>query len=574
MYYKILKINGVEYPIAVNITGMGAPTSSTEAVVGMFYMDETNGEVYKFTPDGWKPIGGSSVELSQTTGTSETAVMSQKATTYAIDIARQNAERYTDDEIARLEGYVDSETDYVLDKLEVPISNHETRLENLERHINQDYFLTDDSIAYRKLVPLSACPYAGISKVGGMTYKCTNLLSYPYHSSDRTIDSLTISTNNGVITLNGDGITQIYDFILVGKTSLPTGTYTISGCTNGASETYRLFLWIVRANGSPVYVSQTTEPRSFTIYEGDTITQISVRIAATVGQVSNVTISPMLNVGSTALPFEPYYEGLKHSKVTKIVSRGKNLLSSDVLSRAGWENYNGDWWKYDLDLPDGWYCISAKLKPEYNNAMYLYFAKSTDGGNTYSSASAIYFSDGKVGTGYLITDGGVTSAPYWFKVDKKAGTLYRLQSLYAKQSDFDQIEYIQIEAVELAQEPSTSYPPSKYAPASEYVPYNPNPIDTVVIPSAITIIDGYGESNPDNADEYNYIDFERKKFVAVGHFDGEAWVTYETPVETDLSGYSALEECIEVVGRGHLEFVNEENQAVPSEVTYLLKEDK
>lgn len=57
MYYKNLKINGVEYPFAVNITGEGAPTSSTEAEVGMFYMDETNGKIYKFTPDGWKPCG-------------------------------------------------------------------------------------------------------------------------------------------------------------------------------------------------------------------------------------------------------------------------------------------------------------------------------------------------------------------------------------------------------------------------------------------------------------------------------------------------------------------------------------
>lgn len=53
MFYKKLKINGTEYPLAVNITGVGAPTSATEASVGMFYMDETNGEVYKRTPEGW-----------------------------------------------------------------------------------------------------------------------------------------------------------------------------------------------------------------------------------------------------------------------------------------------------------------------------------------------------------------------------------------------------------------------------------------------------------------------------------------------------------------------------------------
>lgn len=53
MYYKSLKINEIEYLLAVNLSGEGAPTSSLEAEVGMFYMDKTNGDLYKFTPGGW-----------------------------------------------------------------------------------------------------------------------------------------------------------------------------------------------------------------------------------------------------------------------------------------------------------------------------------------------------------------------------------------------------------------------------------------------------------------------------------------------------------------------------------------
>lgn len=53
MFHKNLVINGVKYPLAVNITGSGAPTESTEATTGMFYMDEDTGDVYKRTPDGW-----------------------------------------------------------------------------------------------------------------------------------------------------------------------------------------------------------------------------------------------------------------------------------------------------------------------------------------------------------------------------------------------------------------------------------------------------------------------------------------------------------------------------------------
>lgn len=57
-YYKNLNINGEAYPIAVNITGAGAPTDTTEAETGMLYMDTDNGDVYKKTPNGWEKVGG------------------------------------------------------------------------------------------------------------------------------------------------------------------------------------------------------------------------------------------------------------------------------------------------------------------------------------------------------------------------------------------------------------------------------------------------------------------------------------------------------------------------------------
>ena len=58
MFYKNLSINGVEYPIAVNITGEGAPTEATEGEVGMFYMNTLNGELFKLTVDGWESVLG------------------------------------------------------------------------------------------------------------------------------------------------------------------------------------------------------------------------------------------------------------------------------------------------------------------------------------------------------------------------------------------------------------------------------------------------------------------------------------------------------------------------------------
>lgn len=53
MYYKKLNINETEYALAVNIMGSGAPTSETEGVAGMLYMDDLTGDLYKYTAEGW-----------------------------------------------------------------------------------------------------------------------------------------------------------------------------------------------------------------------------------------------------------------------------------------------------------------------------------------------------------------------------------------------------------------------------------------------------------------------------------------------------------------------------------------
>ena len=57
MFYKKLNINETEYPLAVNITGKGAPTSNTEGEIGMLYMNTEDGSMYKCVEEGtWEPI--------------------------------------------------------------------------------------------------------------------------------------------------------------------------------------------------------------------------------------------------------------------------------------------------------------------------------------------------------------------------------------------------------------------------------------------------------------------------------------------------------------------------------------
>lgn len=77
----------------ISQSGAGAPTTSTIGTVGQLYQDTTNGDLYQLksinttvTPNeyNWEIVGGSSVNVVQTTGTSTTDVMSQNAVTNAL----------------------------------------------------------------------------------------------------------------------------------------------------------------------------------------------------------------------------------------------------------------------------------------------------------------------------------------------------------------------------------------------------------------------------------------------------------------------------------------------------------
>jgi len=102
---------------------------------------------------------------------------------------------------------------------------------------------------------------------------------------------------------------------------------------------------------------------------------------------------------------------------------------------------------------------------------------------------------------------------------------------------------------------------------------NQEEIKKVVISTEIQLLAGYGESNPDNAEEYNYIDFEKQKFVAYGYIVDGAWVAFDTVKETDISDILSADNLIEVEAGGTVTMINEYGLPVPSEITYMLKEE-
>ena len=117
--------------------------------------------------------------------------------------------------------------------------------------------------------------------------------------------TFTVNTNKS-ITVNGTNSTSVSVVQYTGYNStLPAGSYTLSGASSltGAEIEVR----IKRANGTIEWVSVNSSLRTktFNIATGDIINSFYVLVRA--GQTAdNVTVYPMLNVGSTALPYEPY----------------------------------------------------------------------------------------------------------------------------------------------------------------------------------------------------------------------------------------------------------------------------
>lgn len=118
--------------------------------------------------------------------------------------------------------------------------------------------------------------------------------------------TFTVNTNKS-ITVNGTNSTSGSAVFYTGyNESLPAGSYTLSGASSltGSAE---IEIKIKRVRGTFEWfsINSSLHTRTLNIATGDIIDSFYVTVRA--GQTAdNVTVYPMLNVGSTALPYEPY----------------------------------------------------------------------------------------------------------------------------------------------------------------------------------------------------------------------------------------------------------------------------
>ena len=221
-----------------------------------------------------------------------------------------------------------------------------------------------------------------VKKITGKTVKTTNLILYPYYNPSPTIkNGITFTVNNDrSVTANGTATGDV-NYILVINTNPilldELKTYTLSGCPlGGGYSTYRIY--VQDTSFSETY-ADIGDGETFTPKHTEFYVYITISKGAT---VNNLVFKPMLNEGSTAKPYMPYFPGLKNAFFKEIVSTGRNLFN---LTAEDFKNgtIDGEGKKVTLKLkPNTQYTLSSNTPLYMDNATSIWFngaSTSTDG---------------------------------------------------------------------------------------------------------------------------------------------------------------------------------------------------
>lgn len=199
-----------------------------------------------------------------------------------------------------------------------------------------------------------------------------NLIPFPYSDgSSKTFNGITYTvSDDGSITLNGTA-TNDSSYIIARDFTLYAGNYYLSGCPSGGGySTYNLRIYTSDPTVSSADNGSGTQVNSSALNSG--VMSISVKSGTA---VNNLVFRPMLNYGSSALPYEPYVSH-EISLDTAIElpawdsinpTTGKRIVQSNTFVLIGansedWQDYTNDSnFIYTIRLPVNAVPISTAL---------------------------------------------------------------------------------------------------------------------------------------------------------------------------------------------------------------------
>ena len=230
---------------------------------------------------------------------------------------------------------------------------------------DSNYLLvTDTDTAYKKQILPGALPLMNLKSIGGMTYKSENLLNPAFFDETKEMAQHLTVTNNkdGSITISGDGYVEMYSmgYILYNDTRfnvdgmylsidkpLPENLAILAYCYPTNEEgNYQgeAFYWIY---GDSTSVALSGWVESIFITRASNATSDFV-------VANNITLKPMLSRGSVK-PYEPFYEGLRDSKVTALKVYGANLFNDAAfLQSHGFTLKEDGYWHGETQWQDIW----------------------------------------------------------------------------------------------------------------------------------------------------------------------------------------------------------------------------
>ena len=408
------------------------------------------------------------------------------------------------------------------------ISRNSARLTNLEQRISPSPFVTDSTVAYVKDVPANALPYAELQKLGGMSRKCTNLLPL---ESGFTFTTQSGNTNAGYKEL----ATGIY---------LHSGAVTVSFNITQGTSNVRNTPYLIKEGGTRIFFT-SAENAFVNAGRHEKNTEIPEDGVYTFGWWDNSnsaaqTISKlMLNEGATALPYEPYFEGLRSAPSTSVESVGANLFDKSKIINAT-ETETG--FKFTNTSADGTPYLIGYLKniaPTLKVGDVIYFY--SDNINAWHDYPFLYLNG---------------TAKAWYGTNAHT----------VSQADLDGEVYaygLQNKVCEFNNTRITK---------TENAPYSPYVHNTLPIPEAVQALDGFGEGNPDDPTEYNSIQWDKKgncSYSHKGNIVNNEWIPLSNEIVTDISALITADNLLPVEGNGTIAFVNEYGYAVPSTVEYM-----
>lgn len=436
---------------------------------------------------------------------SESANAAADRATSFLDDAEANEEIRKSNEISRVSAEENRRTEFATWEIELgKISAFDKRIENLEVAVNPGLVspMIDDAVAYVKDVPTGALPNAMISEIGGMSRKCENLIPFPYDTESKTVNGVTYAINSdGSVSVSGTPTenTAVY---LTSLFDADKAKYFIS-LQGSFSNMY--IAWDLFVDGNREYQSyHTAYGFDLTGLEGKPQLRVGL-MPKEAGVVVSGTCKPTLNKGDAALPYEPYFEGLRDAKVTAVESFGANRFSGEVsfktapttysfangtlkLKRNGGAMQGGVWSKEKYK--SGTYTISFNLSGMSNTNFVL---------ATTATASA-------TNTGTLVKT--------WFANGQATYTLTLTEDRY--------IGFFTDGTVEIT---ASNIMLNQGSSALAYIPYFKNIFE---IPEAVQALDGYGEGIPGG--KCNLLSLEDKKYyknVKRANLTGIEIVSYE-----------------------------------------------